>query len=431
MSRRLIDITGLGSVGPCGPVSGPLRGPVPAPSVVTAWPTAGPRYALPAAPFRTADVLPKINTRRLDRLSTWSLAATALALRDAGLDLSAADGSRTAVVSAIGFGCLDLTEAYLGSAHEHGWQQTDPIYFPETLGNVPAAHVARVFGCLGPNLTVGSRGLAAETALLTAASLLREGQADRVLVLAGDLLTRGLFDWYEAAGLLSADGGGFVPSEGVAAVVLEAPGRHRARAQLLDAWWVQPSALMVGRTPWSAADAPVGLLAPATIPIPSFRLLDEGVRPQRGPQDQAGPPHHSGDAATPGGYPGRGPESASEPRPLEAGEKCSSQAEAPAPPTASGYPAMVGQASACQRPLAGATLVCKNQSVPAGLREALSPPARFSPVCTTGDGLADTGGLFRILTALATAAPAERLLVLGAARSGSHAAAILEVAAHD
>src|ERR1039457_1554092 len=228
MSQRLIDITGLGSVGPCGPVSGPLHGPFPVPSVVTAWPTAGVRYALPALPFRTADVLPKVNTRRLDRLSTWSLAAAALALRDAGLDLSAVDGARTAVVSAIGLGCLDLTEAYLGSAHEHGWQQTDPIYFPETLGNVPAAHVARVFGCLGPNLTVGSRGLAAEAALLMAASLLRVGQADRVLVLAGDLLTRGLFDWYEVAGLFNA---GFVPSEGVAAMVLEAAGGQRCRAR--------------------------------------------------------------------------------------------------------------------------------------------------------------------------------------------------------
>ena len=27
--------------------------------MVTAWPTAGPRYTLPAAPFRAADVLPK------------------------------------------------------------------------------------------------------------------------------------------------------------------------------------------------------------------------------------------------------------------------------------------------------------------------------------------------------------------------------------
>jgi hypothetical protein len=365
MSVRLIDITGVGSVGPCGAVSGPLHGPFPAPSVVTAWPTAGARFALPALPFRAADVLPKVNTRRLDRLSTWSLAAAALALRDAGLDLSIVDGWRTAVVSAIGLGCLDLTEAYLGSAQEHGWQQTDPIYFPETLGNVPAAHVARVFGCLGPNLTVGSRGLAAEAALLTAASLLRVGQADRVLVLAGDALTRGLFDWYEAAGVLSADGSGFVPSEGVAALVLEAPGRQRARARLLEARWVQADAAssMVGRTPWSAADALVGLLA-------TGKMRDEGV-----PRGPGGPPHRDQPLRTPGGYPGRGSDSVSE---------------------------------------AGATLVCKGGSASA-----------------IADGLPETGGLFRILTALATAAPAEQLLVLGVARRGSHAMAVLEVPAHD
>jgi 3-oxoacyl-[acyl-carrier-protein] synthase II len=251
-----------------------------------------------------ADVLPKVITRRLDRLSVWSLAAAALALRDAGLDPFASGGPRTAVVAATGFGCLDHTAAYLGSAHEYGWQQTDPIYFPETLGNVPAAHVARVFGCLGPNVTVGSRGPAAETALLVAISLLRTGQADRALVLAGDTLTRALFDWYEVAGRLSALPAGFVPSEGVAAVVLEAPGRHRPRAMVLDARWVHPDT-------------------------------------------------------------------------------------------------------------------------------AETAPARPAPPCAIADGLADTGGLFRILTALGSAPPGARLPFPGAARSGSCAAVLLEAPADD
>src|ERR1017187_5532412 len=44
----------------------------------------------------------------------------------------------------------------------------------------------------------------------------------------------------------------------------------------------------------------------------------------------------------------------SEPRPLEAEKKCGTQAKPPAPPTASHLHALVGQASACQRPLAGA-----------------------------------------------------------------------------
>jgi 3-oxoacyl-[acyl-carrier-protein] synthase III len=73
----------------------------------------------------------------------------------------------------------------------------------------------------GPNITVGSKGRAAECALLHAASLLRHGQADLALVLAGDTLTRTSYEWYESAGWL-ADDSGFIPSEGVTAVVLTA-----------------------------------------------------------------------------------------------------------------------------------------------------------------------------------------------------------------
>src|ERR1017187_2865984 len=43
----------------------------------------------------------------------------------------------------------------------------------------------------------------------------------------------------------------------------------------------------VGRTPWSAADAPVGLLAPCKMPISLYRQRDEGV-----PRGPGGPPRH-------------------------------------------------------------------------------------------------------------------------------------------
>src|ERR1019366_6336861 len=44
---------------------------------------------------------------------------------------------------------------------------------------------------------------------------------------------------------------------------------------------------MVGRTPWSAADAPVGLLALCMMLISLARQRDEGV-----PRGPGGPPHH-------------------------------------------------------------------------------------------------------------------------------------------
>ncbi len=44
---------------------------------------------------------------------------------------------------------------------------------------------------------------------------------------------------------------------------------------------------VVGRTPWSAADAPFGLLASCEMPMPLFWQRDGGI--PRGPE---GPPHN-------------------------------------------------------------------------------------------------------------------------------------------
>jgi Beta-ketoacyl synthase, N-terminal domain len=254
MTSNLPAITGIGSVSPYGPLTGLIpQSPAPVPESITAWPTAGLRRAFLVKPFRPASVVPGLKTRRLDRLSAWALVASSLALQDAGIDLrevgqNEVDRSRVAVVFATGFGCAELTEAFYQSAAANGWSGTDPSPFPEGLANSPASHVALLHGLRGPNITVGSKGVAGESALIQAASLLRHGQADLAIVLAGDTLTRAVYAWYESAGLLSAAcynaepvpgslpeaGGfvpsGFIPSEGVVALVLEPAGRREVRA---------------------------------------------------------------------------------------------------------------------------------------------------------------------------------------------------------
>jgi len=238
MTSNLAAITGIGSVSPYGPFAGLIPECAFEPEPITAWPTAGLRRAFLVKPFRPADVVPGLKTRRLDRLSAWALVASSLAIQDAGIDLSRVDRSRVAVVFGTSFGCAELTEAFYQSAAANGWSGTDPSPFPEGLANAPASHVALWHGLRGPNITVGSTGFAGESAMIQAASLLRHGQADLVIVLAGDTLTRAVYEWYEAAGLLSPvchnaqslPEGGFVPSEGVVALVLETAGRKEMRA---------------------------------------------------------------------------------------------------------------------------------------------------------------------------------------------------------
>jgi len=234
-----IAITGIGSVSPYGPLAGLIPQSTVEPIAITAWTTPGLRRAFLVSPFRPASVVPGLKTRRLDRLSAWALVASALAIQDAGIDLGQVDRSRVAVVFATCFGCVELTEAFFQSAVTHGWSGTDPSTFPETLANAPASHVALFHGLRGPNITVGSKAFAGESALLQAASLLRHGQADLAIVLAGDTLTRAVYEWYETANLLSPacynseslpESGGFIPSEAVAALVLEPAGLGAARA---------------------------------------------------------------------------------------------------------------------------------------------------------------------------------------------------------
>jgi 3-oxoacyl-[acyl-carrier-protein] synthase II len=250
-----IAITGIGSVSPHGPLAGVIPQSHVEPTAVS-WTSDAPRRAFLVPPFRPANVVPGVKTRRLDRLSVWALVASSLALKDAGIDLTQVDRSRVAVVFATAFGCVELTEAFYLSAAANGWNGTDPITFPETLASAPASHVSMFHGLRGPNITVSNKYFAGESAMMQAACLLRQGQADLAIVLAGDALSRSTYSWYEEAKLLSpacsnsdpvSESDGFIPSEGVAALVMEsssggrlnseARGGARSYARIISGRW--------------------------------------------------------------------------------------------------------------------------------------------------------------------------------------------------
>lgn len=195
-------ITGFASITSSGVQrSLPETGPAIPPQLITQWPTPGPRRACLVPPFRVTDVVPGLRARRMDRLSVWALVSGSLVFQAAGIGPSAIDADRTGVVCGSALGCLDRTQEFLAAVAQNS-AKADPILFPETLANLVAGHVARNFGVRGPNLTVMAGAISGETALIEAAALLAAGAADRMLVLAGDCLTRPLYEYYEATGVL-------------------------------------------------------------------------------------------------------------------------------------------------------------------------------------------------------------------------------------
>jgi hypothetical protein len=210
-----------------------------------------------------------------------------LAFQSAGLDPAASDLSRTGVVCGSALGCLDRTQEFLAAVAEAS-AKADPILFPETLTNLVAGHVARHVGARGPNLTVMAGSSSGETALVEAAAILAAGAADRILVLAGDCLTRPLYEYYEAAGWLapscvSADPPAVtperyyrVPGEGLVSCLLET-----------EASAAQRHAKVMGRYAggWVGSLAPnnripFGTDGPSLFALPRDHITQEGCLSQ-------------------------------------------------------------------------------------------------------------------------------------------------------
>ncbi|KFH48999.1 putative 3-oxoacyl-[acyl-carrier-protein] synthase-like protein [Hapsidospora chrysogenum ATCC 11550] len=101
--------------------------------------------------------------RRMAKFAQYAMAASDMAIKDAGLeDASAADRERTGVCLGTGIG--NLEEIYeTGSAHgAGGYRKVEPLFVPRILPNMAAGHVSIKYGFHGP-------GGAATTACTTGA----------------------------------------------------------------------------------------------------------------------------------------------------------------------------------------------------------------------------------------------------------------------
>lgn len=174
--------------------------------------------------------------RRMARFSQMAIAAAALAIEDAGLDLSAEDEERLGVVMGNGNGGFPTTEDNARTLVRRGGMRVSPYFIPMILPNMAAANVSRIFGLKGYTSTVITACAAGTQGIGEAAEAIRRGAADVVLGggceagicelgLGGfnviKALTRRDVPPDKASCPFDADRDGFVPAEGAAIFALE------------------------------------------------------------------------------------------------------------------------------------------------------------------------------------------------------------------
>ena len=191
--------------------------------------------------FDPAAYMPKTLARTMDPFMQYAFVAAEEALGDSGLDI-AADPDRVGIVMGTAMDGV-TTVAGTQTAYDAG-KRVGPRFVPMTIGNIAAAQISIAHGITGPSMTLNTACSAGGDAIMTAAMLLRTGEADAVLAVGGEsilcpivvaglsqahALSRRNDDPEQACRPFDADRDGFVIGEGGGALILETEEHARAR----------------------------------------------------------------------------------------------------------------------------------------------------------------------------------------------------------
>lgn len=146
------------------------------------------RIAAEIRDFDPSVLLPRTVARSTSPFMQYAFAAAEEALRDGGLDAEAvaAEAERVGVVMGTAMDGVTTVARTQDAFRTSATHKVSPHFVPMAIGNTAAAQVAIIHGMRGPSLTLNTACSAGGDALMTAAMLLRSGEADAVLAMGGE-----------------------------------------------------------------------------------------------------------------------------------------------------------------------------------------------------------------------------------------------------
>ncbi len=198
------------------------------------------RFAGEVKGFNIEDYIPGKEARHMDTFIHYGVAASAQAIRDAGLPfgdaLSPEKAERIGVIVGSGIGGLPMIEATHKEYTERGARRISPFFVPASIINMISGHVSIQHGFKGPNLAIVTACTTGLHSIGQAGRMIEYGDAD-VMVAGGAESTvspLGIGGFASARALSTRnddpatasrpwdkDRDGFVLGEGAGVVVLE------------------------------------------------------------------------------------------------------------------------------------------------------------------------------------------------------------------
>lgn len=187
MSKRRVVVTGLGILTPLGnDLASSWDG------IINGRSGVGPITQIDASNFATriaAEVkgfdptawVPAKDVKKMDSFVLYGVAATQMALRDAGLEVNESNAERIGAIIGSGIGGIHGIEEQAIRMHEGGVRKVSPFYIPSTIINMLPGHISVIAGIKGPNFSAVSACASANHSIGTAMRLIQYGDADAMI----------------------------------------------------------------------------------------------------------------------------------------------------------------------------------------------------------------------------------------------------------
>ena len=184
MQKRRVVVTGLGIVSPIGNGIGEvwdnlLHG-VSGIAAVSRFDASAMaiRIAAEVKNFVAADWMPPKEVRRSDKFIHYGLAATRMALDDAGLVIDESNAERVGVNMGSGTGGLQMIEDNIREMIANGPKRMSPFFVPGAIINMVAGMISIQFGVKGPNMSMVSSCATSAHCIGDAGRVIEYGDAD-------------------------------------------------------------------------------------------------------------------------------------------------------------------------------------------------------------------------------------------------------------
>ena len=186
MSKRVV-VTGLGLVTPLGigvePTWKALCAGNSGIGEITRFDTSAnaTKIAAEVKGFKAEEFIPKKEAKRVELFIAYALAATRMAIDDAGLVIDSSNADRVGAITGCGLGGLSFMEDTIYKVLNQGPKRVSPFFIPMMIGNMAPGMISILFGAKGPNSSLATACAAGAHAIGNSLRIIQSGTADAMI----------------------------------------------------------------------------------------------------------------------------------------------------------------------------------------------------------------------------------------------------------